>query len=107
MARRQESVTLPAFPGIALKRVELAKGYAFGKPRGGKVEIFKEKTRAQAREKTGATLECVCSGGNGGCEIFVEGGIASCTNDTCNSCTWRVRVPSDAFVVYLSEVFQP
>ena len=106
MARREEFISLPAFPGLAVKEVKLAKGYEFGKPRGGKVDIFKKGTSRRAKQGV-ATLECVCSGlGSGSCDITVVGGLALCVNDTCTSCTWKVKVPTEAFGAYLAEAFQ-
>ncbi len=106
MARREDFISLPTFPGLALRQVELARGYEFGKPRGSKVEIFK-KPGTQARQKTPvATVECVCQGAGGGCLIEVVGGLALCLNDTCKNCTWKVKVPTSAFGGYLGDVFQ-
>ena len=110
MPRREEFIALPAFPGIALKQIELAEGYEFGEPRGGEVDIFKKETSKKGTSKLPkpkqATLECVCAFGSGGCNIETSGNQAFCSNDTCKNCAWKVKVPTADFVGYLGEVFQ-
>jgi hypothetical protein len=102
MARAEKPIRLPTFPGLKLKEVELGRGYSFGKPRGGRVDIIKTSTR----EKT-ITLECSCQSGGGLCSLTVVGGIATCSPDTCTDCSFVVTIPTgEAFVGYLGDVFK-
>lgn len=105
MPRRQEFVALPSFPGLVQKQVELAPGYVFGKPRGGKVDIFKKGAKQVAAERT-ATLQCSCQGGEGGCSISIDNHVAICLNGGCKTCGWVTIVNTEAFVGYLGEVFR-
>jgi hypothetical protein len=89
---------------MTLRQVELAKGYEFGRPRGGKVDIFKKGRKGQARQKT-ATVECRC-GGSGDCTLSAGGGVAFCDNDTCTNCAFVVTVPTNVFVGYLAQIFE-
>jgi len=110
MPRREEFIALPAFPGIALKQIELAEGYEFGEPRGGEVDIFKKETSKKGTSKLPkpkqATLQCACIGEGSGCILTVVGGFADCANGDCKSCGWIIKVPGADFVGYLGEVFR-
>ncbi len=102
--RKQKTIRLPVFPGIAMKNVELAKGYEFGKPRGSSVEIFETRKKDDG---PGATLKCTCNASKGGsCRLTVSQGIATCSNDTCTNCGFFVVVTSDAFMSYLMKAFE-
>jgi len=106
MAKRERLFALPTFPGISVRKVELAPGYEFGKRRGNKVDVFKKATRTQARQKT-ATVECLCFTGGGGCTLSVLDKVAFCDADeNCTDCHMYTRVPGEAFADYLSQAFE-
>jgi hypothetical protein len=100
----EQFIRLPVFPGITVKRVELAEGYMFGKPIRNTVDIINQRT--QARE---ATVSCNCTAGSGGCALVIDTTDKSvtCVEDGCKACGMTVRVPTQAFVGYLGEVFKP
>jgi hypothetical protein len=102
MARRGDTISLPDLPGIALKRIELARGYEFGRPSGGRVTIYKKATTRMARQKA-VTVSCECGSGDGSCKVTVQGSVAFCQNDVCRRCNWKITVPSGVFAAYLAE----
>lgn len=106
MPRRKDLISLPSFPGIVLKEVELAAGYEFGKPRGSEIDVFKKKTRTKPRVRE-ATLQCQCSTGKGDCIVISDDHHATCGGATCTGpCTWVWKVSDEAFVQYLGQVFR-
>ncbi len=101
MAPRDRPVTLPSFPGVAIRHFELADGYEFGKRRRNSVDVVHRKTK-----DTTATIKCVCNDLGGSCTLRVTGDVAECVIGTCRKCTFEVTVPGQVFVAYLGDVFR-
>ena len=100
----ERRIVMPAFPGTAIKRLDLAEGYEFQERPDGGIDIV-PKQGQPGGGGGGVSIKCKCIGGTaGGCKITVTGPFALCSEDGCSECAFEIEVPVPGALDYMRDM---